>query len=89
MFASSVPGQKGRTFLATLGMLGVGLVVALPAGIAVVLSLRVSPVWGWVALILGPVVGGVALWFAASMTAARYLDRAPEILALVSSGDRV
>jgi ABC-2 type transport system permease protein len=89
MFASSVPGQKGRTFLATLGLLGIGLVVALPAGIAAFLSVTVSPVWGWVGLILGPVVGAVALWFAAVMTADRYLDQAPEILALVSSGDRL
>jgi ABC-2 type transport system permease protein len=89
MFASSVPGQKGRTFAATLGMLGIGLVVALPAGIAAILSLTASPAWGWVALILGPAVGIVALWFAATMTADRYLEQAPEILALVSSGDRV
>jgi ABC-2 type transport system permease protein len=89
MFASSVPGQKGRTFVATLGLLGIGLVVALPAGFAAILSVTVSPVWGWVGLILGPVVGAVALWFAATMTADRYLEQAPEILALVSSGDRV
>ena len=42
MFASSVPGQKGRTFAATLGMLGIGLVVALPAGIAAILSLTAA-----------------------------------------------
>jgi ABC-2 type transport system permease protein len=89
MFASSVPGQKGRTFAATLSMLGVGLVVALPAGVAAILSLTVSPMWGWVGLVLGPTVGGVALWLAAGMTAARYLERAPEILALVTTGDRV
>jgi ABC-2 type transport system permease protein len=89
MFASSVPGQKGRTFLATLAMLGIGLATAVPAGIAAVLSLTVGSVWGWIGLILGPAVGAVVLWYAAAMTAARYLDQAPEIFALVSSGDRV
>src|SRR6478609_452848 len=84
MFASSVPGQKGRTFVATLAMLLIGLVITLPAGIATILSVTVSPAWGWVSLILGPAVGVVALWFSAGMTADRYLERAPEILALVS-----
>src|SRR4029079_14560784 len=67
MFASSVSGQKGRTFIATLAMLGIGLAVALPAGIAAILSVVVSPVWGWVGLILGPAIGAAALWYAASM----------------------
>ena len=89
MFASSVPGQKGRTFAATLGLMGGGLVLSIPAGVAVILSLTVSPVWGWVALVVGPVVGLVALWIAAGMTADRYLEHAPEIFATVSAGDRV
>ena len=89
MFASSVPGQKGRTFGATLGLIAGGLLVAIPAGVAVILSLTVGPAWGWVALILGPAVGGIALWIAAGMTAELYLERAPEIFATVSAGDRV
>jgi ABC-2 type transport system permease protein len=89
MFASSVPGQKGRTLLATLGLMAGGLLVALPAGIAVILSLTVGPAWGWLALILGPVVGGIALWFATGKTADLYLERSPEIFATVSAGDRV
>jgi ABC-2 type transport system permease protein len=89
MFASSVPGQKGRTFAATLRLIGGGLLVALPAGIAAVLSLTVAPVWGWVALVLGPLCGALALWIAARMTADRFLDQATEIFAVVSAGDRV
>jgi ABC-2 type transport system permease protein len=89
MFASSVPGQKGRTLAATLGLMGGGLVLAIPAGVAVILSLTVSPLWGWVALIIGPFVGVIALWIAAGMTADRYLEHAPEIFATVSAGDRV
>ena len=89
MFASSVPGQKGRTFAATLGLMGGGVVLSIPAGIAVILSLTVSPLWGWVALIIGPLVGVIALWIAAGMTADRYLENAPEIFATVSAGDRV
>ena len=60
--------------------------VALPAGIAALLSLTVAPAWGWVALIVGPVVGAVALLVAARLTANRYLDRATEIFAVVSAG---
>ena len=89
MFASSVPGQKGRTFAATLGLMAGGLVVAIPAGVAVILSLTVDPIWGWIGLIVGPVVGLIALWIAAGMTADRYLEHAPEIFEMVSAGDRV
>lgn len=89
MFASSVPGQKGRTFAATLGLMAGGLVLAIPAGAAVILSLTVSPMWGWVGLVVGPLVGVIALWIAAGMTADRYLEYAPEIFATVSAGDRV
>ena len=89
MFASSVPGQKGRTFAATLGLMAGGLVLAIPAGAAVILSLTVSPMWGWVGLVVGPLAGVIALWIAAGMTADRYLEYAPEIFATVSAGDRV
>ena len=89
LFASSVPGQKGRTTLAGLGLIVGGMVAALPAGAAVVLSLTVSPVWGWVALIIGPVVGLALLLVAARLTANRYLEQATEIFAVISAGDRV
>ena len=89
LFASSVPGQKGRTTAASLGLIIGGLVVALPAAGAAVLSLTVGPVWGWVALIIGPLSGVVALLVAARLTSNRYLDQATEIFAVVSAGDRV
>ncbi len=89
LFASSVPGQKGRTAAASLGVIGGGIVVALPAAVAAVLSIVVGPVWGWVALVVGPVVGAVALLIAARKTADRYLEQATEIFAVVSVGDRV
>ena len=89
LFASSVPGQKGRTLIASLGLIGGGVLVALPAAVATVLSMTVAPVWGWVALVLGLVCGALALWIAARMTANRFLDQATEIFAVVSAGDRV
>ncbi|MBM9476168.1 hypothetical protein JL107_06900 [Nakamurella flavida] len=88
MFASSVPGQKGRTTRATLAILGIGLLVGVPAGIAVVLSLVVAPWWGWVALVLGPVCGFLALDRLVKVSADRYLQNGPEILATVAAGDR-
>ena len=72
------PGAEGPTAAASFGLIGGGIVVALPAGIAALLSLTVAPAWGWVALIVGPVVGAVAL-LAACLTANRYLDRERQI----------
>ena len=46
LFASSVPGQKGRTFAASLGMIGGAILIALPAVIAAVLSLDRQPGMG-------------------------------------------
>ena len=89
MFASSVPGQKGRTFAASFGFLIGGAVIALPAIGCVLLSLLVDPVWGWAALVVGPVVGVIALAIAVRLTADRYLATAPEIFELVRAGDRV
>ncbi len=89
LFASSVPGQKGRTFGASLAVLGGGALIAAPAGVAAVLSVTVSPVWGWVALAVGLVVGALAVWLSSRLTADSYLERAPEIFAVVSAGDRV
>jgi ABC-2 type transport system permease protein len=89
LFASSVPGQKGRTFRATLGVFLGALLVAVPAVVAAVLSETVSPTWGYVALVVGPLIGAAALWFAALRTADLYLEQGPEILAVVAAGDRV
>ena len=88
LFASSVPGQKGRTFVASVAMIVGAIVIALPAAIAAVLSLISSPAWGWLALVLGLVVGSAAIVLAARLTADRYLDQATEIFAVVSAGDR-
>jgi len=89
MFASSVPGQKGRTTAASFAFLLGGLVIALPTIVLVVLSLLVDPVWGWVALIVGPLTGVLALAIAVRMTADRFLANAPEIFDVVRVGDRV
>jgi len=88
LFASSVPGQKGRTFSASLAVLLGGALIAAPSGAATVLSLTVGPVWGWVSLVLGLAVGGFAIWLSSRLTADRYLEQAPEIFAVVSAGDR-
>jgi ABC-2 type transport system permease protein len=87
-FASSVPGQKGRAAGASFAIMGVALLTAIPAAVAAVLSLTVAAWWAWVALALGVVVGSIALAFATRAAADRYLERGPEILALVSAGDR-
>jgi len=66
-----------------------GVLVAVPAAGVAVLSVVVASWWGWLALIIGPALGLVAVWFAARLTADRYLEQSPEILAVVSVGDRV
>ena len=88
MFANSIPGQKGRTFGSILASLGGGLAVALPAIVLLVLAGTVSPVFGWAALIVGPLCGSVAVVMISSLTATTYLARMPEILATVALGDR-
>ncbi len=89
MFASSVPGQKGRTGLVSLGMFGGAILVALPAAVLVGLSVTKSPSWGWAALIVGPACGIAAILVSVRMTAARFLEKATEIFQVVSAGDRV
>jgi len=88
MFASSVPGQKGRTAIATLSVLVGGIVAAVPAGVCAVLAITADPVWGWVALLVG-VLTGAGLLVGLTRSAGRhYLEHSPEILAVVSAGDR-
>lgn len=89
LFASSVPGQKGRTAGATLGLIAGGMVAALPAGAAAWLSFTSSPAWGWLALGVGIATGVAAILVSVRLTARRYLESAPEIFAIVSMGDRV
>ncbi len=89
LFASSVPGQKGRTSGAQLGLLLGGLVSAIPAGVLALLSATVNQAYGWLALAVGLLTGIVMVVVLSGMTARRYLDSGPEILAVVSAGDRV
>ncbi len=88
MFANSIPGQKGRTTGATAASMGGGIAVALPAIVLLVLSVTIAPFWGWVALVVGPVCGAVAVVAVSNLTASTYLSRMPEILAIVAVGDR-
>ena len=88
MFASSIAGQKGRTAGASLGMFGGGIVTMLPAAIFAVLAVTKDPAFGWVALVLGPLAGVAAIWLATGLAARLYLERGPEILAVVAVGDR-
>lgn len=88
MFTSSVPGQKGRTLGSTLASMLGGIVVAIPAIVLAVLALTQSLVFGWVALVVGPVCGIVAIAAMSSITATTYLSRTPEILGTVAMGDR-
>jgi ABC-2 type transport system permease protein len=88
MFASSVPGQKGRSTGASFSVLGIGLACALPAGVFAALAALRDPVWGWPGLVVGIVTGLIAFVVLIRIGARRYLSTAPEILAVVSLGDR-
>lgn len=89
MFASRVPGQGGRAAVSTLAVLIGGLVAVLPAGVLAVLGESMDRRFLWAALIAGPVLGMVLLWLVIRFAADHYLARTPEILQLVSAGDRV
>lgn len=88
MFANSIPGQKGRTLGSAAASMGGGIALALPAIAMAVLSLTVSPAWGWAALVVGPSCGLVGVVVISGLTASTYLNRVPEILATVAIGDR-
>ncbi len=89
MFANSIPGQKGRATASTFGILGGALVVAIPSGACALLDLLSDRAWGWIGLVVGIVVGLGCLAVASSLAGRRYLERGPEILAVVSIGDRL
>ena len=89
MFASSVPGQKGRSAGASLAVLGIGLATAIPAGVFGALAVLRGPVWGWPGLLVGVITGLIAFVVLIRIGARRYVSNAPEILAMVSLGDRV
>lgn len=88
MFVSSVPGQKGRTGRATLGTMLGGVVLALPTVLLVVLAIVVSPAFGWAALVVAVVSAPIVLVVSTRVAAQKYLASTPEILRLVSAGDR-
>lgn len=89
MFASSIAGQKGRTAGASLGMLAGGILTIIPAAVFAILAVTMDVSFGWIALVLGPLVGLAAVWISSGVAARTYLERGPEILAVVAAGDRV
>ncbi|MTD16707.1 hypothetical protein GIS00_22480 [Nakamurella sp. YIM 132087] len=89
MFTNSVEGQKGRTGAATFALLGGSIASAVPSALCVLLAHTVSPVWGWIGILVSVVVGATMLTVLSAVTAKRYLDTMPEILHIVSLGDRV
>ncbi|SDP30413.1 ABC-2 type transport system permease protein [Nakamurella panacisegetis] len=88
MFANSIPGQKARTTGSVLAAVGGAAVIALPSAALVVLAVKVSPAFGWAALLVGPLTGAVAIVLLSARAASIYLARMPEILATVAVGDR-
>lgn len=89
MFASSIPGQKGITFRATIGTVFGGLVVAAPSGVCAVLGINGNAAWGWAGLLIGIAAPPLLLVHAVRETSERFLESGPEIFALVLAGDRV
>ena len=88
VFVSSIAGQKGRAAGATFAVLGIAAATTVPAGVAAVLAVTKDPVWGWLGVLAVPVCA-VPVFVALAMRGARtYLRRGPEILAIVSIGDR-
>jgi ABC-2 type transport system permease protein len=89
MFASSVPGQKGRSAGASLAVLGIGIAAAVPPGAFGALAILRDPAWGWIGLVIGVVTGVIVFTALVRAAAKRYVETGPEILAVVSLGDRV
>ena len=88
MFANSISGQRGRTTGATLAVFGVGILVGLPSTGLAIAGQLVSPIYGWCGLVVGIGLGLGAVAVLSSVAAHIYLDRSPEILAVVAIGDR-
>ena len=88
MFASAAPQHKVRAFQVSMVVLLGGVVLALPAGALVLLTVLVAPWWGWIGLIVGPLVAGWATRILLQKAATIYFDDAPEIFAEVKLGDR-
>jgi ABC-2 type transport system permease protein len=88
MFASSVPGQKGRSTGAAFSVMGIGLATAIVPAVFGALALTGNRAWGWIGLISGLVVGAGVFLVLSRVGASRYVARAPEILSVVALGDR-
>jgi len=85
---SSLVGRNGTGgaagFLASMVGMFLPIVVALPVVVVVVLTFAVNLLFGWVALLLGCVIGGLVLWWGIR-SGGRRLDRTwPEVLAKVT-----
>jgi ABC-2 type transport system permease protein len=79
------PGNVGQTLAVQFGGMGVLLVLVLPeAGLALAQVLTGDPLFGWINLALGPVLG-TALFIVGVRLGGRWLDaRGPELLAQVT-----
>ncbi len=88
MFASAAPQHKARSLVVSLTVLLGGLGLALPGVGFVLLTVFVAPVWGWVGLAISPLFAAGCAWRLVQRGSVRYFERAPEIFAEVSLGDR-
>ncbi|PNH84673.1 transporter [Arthrobacter sp. AFG20] len=79
------PGNVGQTLAVQFGGMGVLLVLVLPeAGLVLAQVLTGDPLFGWINLALGPVLGA-ALFILGVRVGGRWLDaRSPELLAQVT-----
>ncbi|MFC9352298.1 transporter [Arthrobacter sp. NPDC057013] len=79
------PGNVGQTLAVQFGGMGVLLVLVLPeAGLVLAQVLTGEPLFGWINLALGPVLGA-ALFIVGVRVGGRWLDaRGPELLAQVT-----
>jgi ABC-2 type transport system permease protein len=79
------PGNVGQTLAVQFGGMGVLLVLVLPeAGLVLAQVLTGDPLFGWINLALGPVLG-TALFIVGVRLGGRWLDaRGPELLAQVT-----
>ncbi len=89
MFASAVPAHKSRSLGMTAVILSGSLGLSLPTGILVLLAVQQDLIWGWAALVFGPISGLLVLTVLINVAATTYFDKGPEILAQVMMGDRV
>ncbi|AZI57841.1 hypothetical protein EH165_06440 [Nakamurella antarctica] len=89
MFASAVPAHKSRALGTTMAVLLGPVLLTIPVGVLVFLSLSVDPLWGWVALVVGPLYSGAMCLALINRAATLYAETGAEILQLVSLGDRV